>query len=138
MLSLHAMILYVIHTIITILHVDIRYSINILYRTSNIICPWKLYRIYDIVYTISYTTSNTRYTISYILTYDIVGDIQYHMWQESRWSRFAVANWQTEESQRQKNDWACRGTLKLSYWRWGTQPKTIILTEKTFVTSPTN
>ena len=82
--SLCSTISYVVHTTS---HVDIRYPKNIRYRTYDIVCPTKQYRIYDIVYTIWYTTSNTGYTISYIWTYNIVGDIQYHMymWQESGW-----------------------------------------------------
>ena len=68
----------------TISYVDIRYRINILYRRSNIVGPVTLYRIYDIVYTIKNTTSNTVRTISYVCTYDIIRDVQYRMWQESR------------------------------------------------------
>jgi hypothetical protein len=79
--SLYSTISYVIHTT---LHVDIRYRKNIRYRTYDIVCPTMQYRIYDIVYTIWYTTSNTGHTISYVQTYDIVGDIRYRMWQESR------------------------------------------------------
>ncbi len=68
----------------TISYVNIRHSINIRYRTFNIVRPVTLYRIYYIVYTIWHTTSNSRPMISYIRTYDIVGDIRYSMWQESR------------------------------------------------------
>ncbi len=82
MFSSRDTIFYVIHTIS---YVDIRYRINIWYRTSNIVCPWKQYRIHYIVYTIWYTTSNTWYTIWYIWTYNIVGDLWYRMWQESTW-----------------------------------------------------
>ena len=81
--SLCSTISYVIHTTS---HVDIRYRKNIRYRTYDIVCPTMQYRIYDIVHTIWYTTSNTWHTISYVQTYDIVGDIRYRMWQESRWS----------------------------------------------------
>ncbi len=89
MFSCSDTILYVIHTIS---YADIQYRINIRYRTSNIVCSWMLYRIYDIVYTIWYTTSNTRPTISFIRTYDIVGDQRYSMWQESRWlAPFVIA-----------------------------------------------
>ena len=80
--SLCSTISYVIHTTS---HVDIRYRKNIRYRTYDIVCPTMQYPIYDIVYTIWYTTSNTWHTISYVQTYDIVGDIRYRMWQESRW-----------------------------------------------------
>ena len=79
--SLCSTISYVVHTTS---HVDIRYPKNIRYRTYDIVCPTKQYRIYDIVYTIWYTTSNTGHTISYVETYDIVCDIRYRMWQESR------------------------------------------------------
>ena len=79
--SLCSTISYVIHTTS---HVDIRYRKNIRYRTYDIVCPTMQYRIYDIVYTIWYTTSNTGHTITYVQTYDIVGDIRYRMWQESR------------------------------------------------------
>ncbi len=44
---------------------------------SNKAISYIRYRIYD-------TTSNTGHTISYVQTYDIVGDIRYRMWQESR------------------------------------------------------
>ena len=81
MYSLCSTISYVVHTTS---HVDIRYHKNIRYRTYDIVCPTMQYRIYDIVYTIWYTTSNTGHTISYVQTYDIVGDIRYRMWQESR------------------------------------------------------
>ena len=81
MYSLCSTISYVVNTTS---HVDIRYRKNIRYRTYDIVCPTMQYRIYDIVYTIWYTTSNTGHTISYVQTYDIVGDIRYRMWQESR------------------------------------------------------
>ena len=91
--SLCSTISYVIHTTS---HVDIRYRKNIRCRTYDIVCPTMQYRIYDIVYTIWYTTSNTGHTISYVQTYDIVGDIRYRMWQESRcWIR-AKGPWNTQ------------------------------------------
>ncbi len=79
--TLCSAISYVTHTTS---HVDIRYLKNIRYRTYDIVCPRKQYRIYDIVYTIWYTTSNTGHTTLYVQTYDIEGDIRYRMWQESR------------------------------------------------------
>ena len=85
--SLCSTISYVVHTTS---HVDIRYHKNIRYRTYDIVCPTMQYRIYDIVHTIWYTTSNTGHTISYVETYDIVCDIRYRMWQESRWVRGSV------------------------------------------------